>query len=756
MNSLNQLLFLLILSGTLAGSAPLPAGSVIAGQQAVIPNAPSLPVPVQEQPKPAVAKPIKARDIKESKDKKEIEFKPLLHDVAIFFDVREKNPGAIMRGFALAVCQNGWSAIGYPIVVTSHTLHAFLNYKDEYLQKIIPSIPERFDIYKTMEEDFYLLIPKSYMKKLTQTYSNEVQERIRKIAAIKKLTLEDFLSGFALSKLTKLKDPLKKDINVINFINVESVKSIFLTKKDLAPGFLGMWNIVLDGHGRYSNELANQIAQGLLPDQLKILSEKQFVDAFIVGLTLTQYRNLLQFFILNIHTHFLYYGSCYAGGYNTLLGYIDAIINQEGILKSQIKPNFIIAVGALTDIDVFETSHTDSVANCFACISKQEKEHYECIDKASKNRGINFVRFFDALRAYARKDQLVGTLFNDQQLHDILNHITPKIPGSYRNNPQIMFPGTDMFRAIALDKDMEVITETRVKVHALEKKPIIIENKRIILVYPLDIPVELIFKTKTFPFIVSGLPSVNVHILSKITAPSLTLRSFLSSISETEQRNEILGLAFDRYFYVKSLMLKDNIILKNVFVHIREKQLHVIYSDVHHHIYQDTLVVPLLPLTQEQYYNYSAKKLNNTFYDGIIPDNQFLNTLANYLSIPEVSAQFNAHLLFNLLSAEDLIQLKKSMALMRDRLKLAYDFIEQVKLAYDFIEQAGNIPAGDQNKIKQLLNQAESIYRALIFRVNSPQEFLTKENSPITDKKMIDNIHALKLEIEAARKTLIQ
>jgi hypothetical protein len=528
---------------------------------------------------------------KNSKEQQSI----ILHDVAMFLDVSEQQPQAIANASLLALCQNGWSELGYPVVLTSSLLAVLFNHPDQQVQKMLMSLDDVFIIRKTKIGDFYLFVPKSYSKASLEKYaamSSQLPEGA---------DLLTFATGFNLSNLVPV---FVRDIkkNVVNqAINIASLQSMFVQKKDeqsLGNEMLGMWNILLNGHGSYSHALKEHIEQGELIALTGLLDKELYQDAQIAGLPLQAYRDLLQFFVRNIRVNFLYYSTCYAGGYNTVLPYVEGLIGRyviEGSAEEQkvvqrfAKPDFIVVAAALGDTVTYGLAkiHVDK---CVACtIGSSLQTGNVCMSDAadrSKNTGaINFPLFFDRLHKYARTDRLAATLLNNTQLRDVLSPLSIVSKGFHsllKGVPQVMFPNTDMFKVVDIEGNLCVITNVAAQVYKKENKSIVANDKDAIVLYPVHISAPLRIIGKTVPAIVSMLPFVGMHVIDHIVYADLTFKDLVKSMSSYTP-------VFDRYFFIKKVTLLGDdgaeIIYKNMLVRVRDGLLGIVYTDLAQNIY---------------------------------------------------------------------------------------------------------------------------------------------------------------------------
>ncbi|MCX5922701.1 MAG: hypothetical protein NTX86_05250 [Candidatus Dependentiae bacterium] len=563
--------------------------------------------------KPTPVKIIKKNE-EETKNntEKNITRNPHLHDVIILLNTTENNAEeAISIGFTLALCEKQ-----YPVITTSHIFNLFLTATEETIKKIknkfLQECATDWTIYKTNDKSFYLFIPKTY---------DSQKDR------------EDL--GFNLKNLEEF-TPSDQAIDVRKTIDLTSLQSMFTYKtayKNMEDA--GMWNIYLIGHGMYSKTLETAINKGLLPNQINTLSPEGHSDSTIAGLGLSRFGILLRFFIQAINTNFLHYISCYAGGYNTLLANMATIVNNQGVTLSNTTPDFFISMGSIGEDLV--TFHTKKLLNnCLSCKTPQ------CLaDAAKTEKSVYLAGFFDALHKYSHKDGTQKARFNDQQLKEILRPITD-VPSimigknkalAIAGLPQVMFPGTTVFRAVAINDDIKVITHVLARQNTLDKTPILIKStEKTVLIYPTTISHIKMDAYSPNAFI-SATPTVNLH--------KITLLETASSFDLLLQAMRNVQYTFPKYFYIKTLEDSSKKTKRQVLIKVHRNQLDVVYTDESNTIQHRSLF----------YHNDTIKavgKLNN-----LVSNNTFLNALANYFINPSLKKDFSYDILLSKLLTDD-------------------------------------------------------------------------------------------------------
>ncbi len=581
----------------------------------------------------------------EKKEKEEVKEVPI-HDVIILLDTlekaKEKSPGAITNTFAAALCEKT-----SPIITSSHTLKNYLNsieIVNDYIQlqcknEFYNLLDDKFwDFYRvrTKEQSLYLLIPKDYSKKLNEKFNTE--EFRNNCKKYPKYTPEEIIIGFRIDPAAKIfkkisSHKLKNKVELTPDYSpeVHLLEQLFIQGKD---EIFGLWNIFLEGHGNFAKQNLIDIAS------IKTAPQIDTSGALIAGLDVTNFRNLIQFLSKNINTNFLYYLSCFSGGYNIFLPYITNLMNKKGNVIGGIeKPNFTVVTGALTD-QIFLNA-------------------------------TDFKVFFELLHKYTKKIGVHPTIFKDSELVDILKDIISntdaKDPFGIMGLPQIMQPKTGIFRAIPLNENIGIISEFLALKHKIENKQIILNNKKAILIYPKEIETKVQIQAgegKTIPAIVSMLPGIGIHKFESIST-SLSFLELISSFAATEP-------AFEKYFYIKQLELindeycistkaPDNVIvLNNVIIKVAKKSIDIIFSDDEKNIY-------LNEFTKKIGLQKTSTKLGHRWkFSNKYKADEFINAIYNYFVLPKsaeinlmLNKAFNPKSLFSLLPSKELRNLTK-------------------------------------------------------------------------------------------------
>ena len=245
------------------------------------------------------------------------------------------------------------------------------------------------------------------------------------------------------NKLTLINSHLSEEPNYTNFINwlnvkkntsikfsKENLQTIFISKKNYQQTFAPIWDFFVSGHGT--------------------------MGVHIAGLTHTETTDFLSFFDSEIRTGTLDIMSCYAGGKNLQLLQFE----QSGIPVSH---NYILIVNSISD---------ETVGGLLYISDFFKFTH----------------QFFNNAAQLSNKGEALNQLL---QSLDVLSTALGS-PHGTANIPQVWLPNGMGFQTFNIDKEIFSLGKVILTVHENEKKPIIIKNRRAVLIYPKSISVPLI------------------------------------------------------------------------------------------------------------------------------------------------------------------------------------------------------------------------------------------------------------------------
>lgn len=625
---------------------------------------------------------------KESKDEVEIKRKPKelkidlvsnivrYNNLIIYKDNSERIYGnnPITKSLGLALCQNVC-----PIITSGHLIFNILMKQfyshaaskwDVDVDNALKQINwDDWEIYSTAQDHLLLLIPKSYKKKILDEYNTKEyqEELIKKGFNIK--YIEDFLLGFKINPYFYLFKKLTiKDIKKLPQIeklkhktySIDLLKAIFFVGKENA-----LWNIVLDGHGSYTSIPSNIMN---IPSK-NILTTASGKDVSIAGFELAEFRNFIQFIRNNLSVNFLYYLTCYGSDLNWILPYLPTLINEgqnNELIKFFQKPNFTIASGSLSSMLAF-TNHSESLINCKGKI---------------KTGYTDFKKYFELLNQYSQKKSLQPTIYNDKELKEILSAITPSLINEAFNFsaiPSVMLPATDKFVPVSINDKIGILNNVLLEKYKIEKKDLIFKDKNIILIYPKDIPINLVIDNLSFPnsAIISMEPGLSLtkfdHIILKL--PNFDFN--LENLSVLMYNFFHLPIKSPKYYYIKKLSFEVaessgkelfDLLILPIYKSDKLLQLNVILSDINKETgrfeinigeYEERKNKPFLE-RKEIKTRVDLTRLEDM--KNIIPDSSFLNAIYNYfyLNPNNIKEIFNFDNLEQLLSKEEKDILEKT------------------------------------------------------------------------------------------------
>lgn len=278
--------------------------------------------------------------------------KPKFNDVILIIDTRSTDEVVPDSDALLTPLSQGVTQKCAPIIVAAPILkkycekHAITPCGD----KALNDSADGWFIFKNKRGNFYLLVPGNYLivrcggggkvveavKKigfnvdnlettLTKELINVAADVVFKMEDITKFFRQQAYPGDEIKKLLKTDNLLEEDF--------QKLKEFF-GAQDAEPKWLFYWM----GHGSAASAGAGE----------EIKSE----SATIAGLEFKDFTAMIKFFNDKLKTTFVYYISCFAGGYN--MAFVKLALEF-------IRPQFFLAAGSTTDKSVIATADDNAV-----------------------------------------------------------------------------------------------------------------------------------------------------------------------------------------------------------------------------------------------------------------------------------------------------------------------------------------------------------------------------------------------------------
>lgn len=489
-----------------------------------------------------------------------------IHNLIMLFDNIESFSGNIKTNrFVVNQLFLAQSQEVCPILVSGNTLRLSLQIllkekTDDDLRKVVQLKDDSWDFYKTVRDDIYLLVPKKYSQNSSDVkFSSEALKAFSKEALSIgfKIDKEDIFEKVYIDQINEtlyLKKPTRNQK-----VNIDVFKSIFITQDDLdyfkqekfAPfkrheqinKTIGIWNIYLSGHGMYSKNYLSGLGSEVGSKEKSEICNAE--DAEIAGMSLQNFRDLISYFDSDINVNFLYYISCYAGGYNIILPFKGKSLR------------FTVAVGSITDSVV-------------TLVTKLSDECSSDPDKVRSGRR-DLISFFNELNRFTNKD-LKPTKFDEDQLKNILSYITPKditkLTLSYF--PQILLPGAGAFKVLINDGIQEItddlISTSGGNIDIKDKNALLVRSAQVKNKVNISPKYYKLSHTQEIPIMISMIHGIALHKFDEVEADKIKFLDFFQKTMFS------LEPAFPKYFYFKKLILADEsakISLSNVFIKVQ-------------------------------------------------------------------------------------------------------------------------------------------------------------------------------------------
>lgn len=303
----------------------------------------------------------------------------------------------------------------------------------------------KFDLYQSPQSHFVIFVPKE-LSELYQRNNHSLGLNIKNLKNLSPLTIEEReLGNKKYEKLTNhLKNypVIKKPSDYSAFIN--DFSTIFYTKLETTTAVI--WDFIITGHGRTSP------------------------PPHIAGMPVKEFNQFLTFFDKNLLVGTIIVDTCMAGGTNLNLLEFD----EWGVKKNH---PYILIITATTDSPVHGdyTGRYNYALNVAAWIS----------DKGiSLNRLLYVIPNISMDRSHKPLTPIA-----------IPNNTLSLFIRESSAIPQVWLPNGLGFQTYNIDQYVLVINNVMARAAYENKKPIIVENKRVVLLYPPHIKAPLTVTT---------------------------------------------------------------------------------------------------------------------------------------------------------------------------------------------------------------------------------------------------------------------
>jgi hypothetical protein len=301
-------------------------------------------------------------------------------------------------------------------------------------------------LYQSPESNFVIFIPQDLLKSY-QENSISLGINFEKLKNLSSFLDVDY--ELDKKKYVNLKDQLKNYPNKDTF-NFQSFfrdfSTIFATKQNTNPEKLLIWDFIITGHGHTN-------------------------PPYIASIPIKEFNQLLTFFDKNLLVGTIIVDTCMAGGTNlNLLEY-----EEWGIEKSH---PYIFIITATTDSPVHGqyAGKYNSALSLAAWIS---------------DKGISL----DRLLHFIPNISLDLSNKEAKQVKSIPNNTLSLLVRESLAIPQVWLPNGLGFQTYNIDQYVLVINNVMAHVAFENRKPIVIENKRVALLYPSHIKAPIIVTT---------------------------------------------------------------------------------------------------------------------------------------------------------------------------------------------------------------------------------------------------------------------
>ena len=263
-------------------------------------------------------------------------------------------------------------------------------------------------------------------------------------------------------------------------------------------------------------------------------------SAFVAGLVLEDFVQLMSFFEKSIQTSFVHYGTCFSGGHNR------ALVNES---LEKLNVGYLVSTEGVNELSIFVKYQRSSL------------EFNEAQNKLIMTP-LHFKPFFTMLRDFFcnpekfTEDIKAQGLPQQEPLAAIIKNVTAEKTED-NNMAFIRIPRIGTFEALKTDKKIKILTRALAKAHELEHRPIDLRtaNPEAVLIYPtrVNVPINLSASTALIapnPQSAELSTKKRVHIFNKINFDG-NLASFISNLIQFNSNYSTIT------FLVKELECQD-------------------------------------------------------------------------------------------------------------------------------------------------------------------------------------------------------
>jgi hypothetical protein len=405
---------------------------------------------------------------------------------------------------------------------------------------LLPIEPKNWDMYQ-VNEIYFLLIPKSYPKKINIRKQSKVPNSLRE-----KISDQDWLLGLKISELKKVTTEQLYSITTFddsgNFENfekkfLEALVKVFITRTDV----------------KVPSEETTAINEQRLPFWILYVSGHGFdTPSRIIGLTVETFQKFLRFLNNGINTTFAFFVTCFPGGKHLKIPYETKQINVRKIQQTIERFNYLIAV----------ESFSFGVTSNYTIIPKYVPSYKPSYKSEDFEFPSNFNVFFKDIESslLQGKPTLVAALAT------VSNFLKKEELLAKMQIPAIRYPGTEWFSIIDMPNKIFNLTSVKAQAAFIEKRPIKVVEKQALILYaqepfepytyrfakiyqnalfvPLIIKKE---KEKKAPSVLTFAPGPAQFYFSSVDASSLNLTEVIEAFAPPIYEKE------PRTYYIKNL-----------------------------------------------------------------------------------------------------------------------------------------------------------------------------------------------------------
>jgi len=391
---------------------------------------------------------------------------------------------------------------------------------------------------------------KKTLKTLMEKQSTGDKEGLKRYMQI---NLNEWLGTLSEQEINQLADAASSSESELQALTQKIVDA----KKITAD--VGLEAVISSLYRQYHKNLARKINEAKTDLTQATKNRYQASSAVVAGVPFKEFVEILE---LPIHIAFLYFNTCFSGGYN------QAFVNE--VLK-QLKVDFLVGTEGVSELYTYGYD-----LRSVHPIYENERIRFSTKFNLANDFFAPLHDYFRTTEAKAEKPKAVaptlGTIVKSVLQSDII---------TYNSQPFIRIPHVGIFGALDVDQRVLTLTQVKAKARELEGQSIDATKYQTILAYPplIRVPIEIGPNTE-----IVSMPGPK-GITKELEIPDQYGATQMFSQIIVSSGLPLYNLLKKNASFYKTILVKDifdkginGIAMRNMILHIAGRQINVMYD----------------------------------------------------------------------------------------------------------------------------------------------------------------------------------